>query len=69
MRAQKPTVWIMLAVKKWTQANVIVNRHGKPLVIDMMDADLLSAVTEAVDKIQPNLMQDLLSKKLLRDEK
>ena len=35
----------------------------------MMDADLMNAVTEAVNKVKPNLMQDLLSKKLLQDEK
>merc|ERR1712168_1309194 len=43
-------------------------RHGKPLVIDMMDADLFNVVSENINKIQPNLMQDLLSKKLLQDE-
>ena len=35
----------------------------------MMDADLMNAVTDAVNKVKPNLMQDLLSKKLLQDEK
>jgi len=43
-------------------------RHGKPLVIDMMDADLFNVVTENINKIQPNLMQDLMSRKLLQDE-
>ena len=43
-------------------------RYGKPLVLDLGDAYLFEATTEALDAIQPGLAASLLSKALLRGE-
>jgi len=44
-------------------------RFGKPLVIDFMEVDMFEQVSEVVNRIQPKLMKQLMTKALLKDEK
>jgi len=44
-------------------------RFGKPLVIDFMEVDMFAQLGEIVNRIQPKLMEDLMSKAILKDEK
>nr|XP_039268170.1 IQ motif and ankyrin repeat domain-containing protein 1-like [Styela clava] len=44
-------------------------RFGKPFVIDMLDTDMYHFLEKNVNDILPNLMQDVMNKKVLEEEK
>ncbi|ESP00568.1 hypothetical protein LOTGIDRAFT_157845 [Lottia gigantea] len=44
-------------------------RFGKPFVIDMMDADMFQLVTERLDEIQKGLMDSILDRSILNEDK
>ncbi|XP_069477984.1 IQ motif and ankyrin repeat domain-containing protein 1 isoform X2 [Ambystoma mexicanum] len=44
-------------------------RFGKPLVFDMMEVDMFNALKRQLDDIQAGLAEDLLSKKILQNER
>jgi len=43
-------------------------KFGKALVVDMMDSEMFDFVVEQMDKIQPGLMDTILSKKICEPE-
>ena len=46
------------------------HRYGKFIVLDLLDLeDMWHAVSQRFDLVQGNLLADLMSKKLLNDEK
>ena len=44
-------------------------RFGKPLAIDMMQSDMFDTVTEKFNAVRPWLMDAILDKSILKDEK
>lgn len=44
------------------------HRYGKPLVFDLREVDLFSAVQQQLEAVQPGLAQALLSRGLLAQE-
>lgn len=47
----------------------LLDRYGKPAVLDMMDVDMFDTVTMVFDGVQKGLMASLMSKELLKDNK
>lgn len=47
----------------------LLDRYGKPAVVDMMDVDMFDTVAMVFDGVQKGLMASLMSKKLLKDNK
>lgn len=43
-------------------------RFGKPFLIDMLDTDMYNFMEKSFNEISPNLMQDVMSKKVLEEE-
>ena len=44
-------------------------RYGKPLVLDMMEMNLMELIENRFNDIQPELYQQILSKDILKDRK
>eukprot|EP00128_Syssomonas_multiformis_P014362 Colp12_sorted_trinity150504_noHs@8586 len=42
-------------------------RYGKPIVVDMREIDMWDELKRRFDQIQPNLLADVMSKKILKD--
>ena len=45
------------------------DRFGKPLVIDMKEAELFDSVLSQLEQVMPGLGKELFSKELLRKER
>eukprot|EP00918_Siedleckia_nematoides_P094363 GHVU01207245.1.p1 GENE.GHVU01207245.1~~GHVU01207245.1.p1 ORF type:complete len:213 (-),score=44.14 GHVU01207245.1:143-781(-) len=43
-------------------------RYGKPMVVDMMEADLFVTVGERFDEVKPGLLNSVLDKSFLKDD-
>ena len=49
---------------------IIINRYGKFAVLDLLDIeDMWHVVEQKFDGVQKNLLSDLMSKELLKEEK
>lgn len=44
-------------------------RHGKKLVIDMMGTDLHDPIDNVMEKVQPGLLEMIMNKSIIDDEK
>ncbi|XP_039267786.2 IQ motif and ankyrin repeat domain-containing protein 1-like [Styela clava] len=44
-------------------------RFGKPMVMDMLEVDMFDTISDIFNEILPNLMQDIMSKEILQEEK
>ncbi|XP_022089663.1 putative IQ motif and ankyrin repeat domain-containing protein [Acanthaster planci] len=44
-------------------------RYGKPLVLDLEDSDLFDVCVTKFDEVQKGLMDDILSKEIMKNEK
>lgn len=44
-------------------------RYGKPFVLDMMEVDMFETATRIMDEVLPNLMEMIMDKSILLEEK
>ena len=44
-------------------------RYGKPLVFDMMEADMYDTISERMEEILPGLMAIVMNKDILEEDK
>lgn len=46
-----------------------MRRYGKPFVLDMMEVDMYQTCVDRFDGIMPGLMDSLMDKSILQEEK
>ena len=49
--------------------SLIHNRYGKPFVMDMMEVDMFETVSDRFDEIKKGLMDDIMDRSILQEEK
>ena len=52
-----------------TLAFLVHNRYGKPFVMDMMEVDMFETVADRFDEIKKGLMNDIMDRSILQEEK
>lgn len=44
-------------------------RFGKPLVLDMGDADMMNTVTEKLDEVEKGLMESVMDRSIVNEDR
>ncbi|XP_072046760.1 IQ motif and ankyrin repeat domain-containing protein 1-like [Amphiura filiformis] len=60
---------IQMQAEPLRRALLAAIRYGKPLVLDMMDTDVFTTCTDKFNEIHTGLMDDIMSKEIIKNEK
>lgn len=60
---------VLYCIHVIVQLNTIYNRFGKPCVIDMMEVDMFHAVEIRFDEVLPGLLNMMMDKSIMQEEK
>ena len=60
---------IICKQEAWIMIFYGICRFGKPLVLDMMEVDMFHTVSDRFDEIEKGLMDKIMDKSIMQEEK